>query len=61
MRYKALIALNSEVHEVFTTTNSDSKALKQAVNKLAKKLGRTAYSIRNSIWKGCSFEIIRLD
>jgi len=40
MKFKVTINVSGENHELFTTAKNDSAALRQAANKLAKKIGQ---------------------
>lgn len=62
MKYKVTINVSGENHVLFTTAKDKETALKYATNRLAKKLNRTAYSLRRLVsYTGNSYAIADVD
>ena len=52
MKYLVIINWHGEVHKIWTTSGSDDKALNNACERLAKKLGVNSGSVRVHVLDG---------
>ena len=58
MRYKVLITISGETHEVFTMADSEYRAMCNAASRIAKKIGKTIRYVWDiMLYKSHSFEV----